>query len=392
VTLLGVVPVDGVDGAVGSVFEIDREILFIGCVKLVLAVAAGEVGRVTGGEDFAVELVTVKIVGEKVAAVFGWPVVTKVNHGSNMGMSSKDGAGSLFSGATFAVSIGGDGVEIVKERRVGAVPALFVGGDEIAIVRIVLGPAMTIAKDLADRAKAPGAAAVSHEKRAVGAVVEAPLVGPTVGIDLEFMRDGVKAPDGGIHLQAFLFRSAGFADEGRVKNAMATVEPTIVSPEKGVRRFVSVGEGKAVEENLGRSIGFVVSIGVRDENKLGGAGREDATVSDFKSGDKVEIVGKDFVGFEGAVFVGVFKNDEAVIGFAISPAAGIGKGFGNPNAATGVEGESNGLPELGFAGDGFDLETFGDEHGRSDVILLAGWVCFEVPEEGAGSEAVGWVR
>ena len=89
-TLLGVVPVDGVDGAVGSVFEIDREILFIGCVKLVLAVAAGEVGRVTGGEDFAVELVTVKIVGEKVAAVFGWPVVTKVNHGSNMGMSSKD--------------------------------------------------------------------------------------------------------------------------------------------------------------------------------------------------------------------------------------------------------------------------------------------------------------
>jgi hypothetical protein len=38
------------------------------------------------------------------------------------------------------------------------------------------------------------------------------------------------------------------------------------------------------------------------------------------------------------------------------------------------------------------LETFGDEHGRSDVILFAGWVCFEVPEEGAGSETVGWVR
>ena len=89
-TLLGVVPVDGVDGAVGSVFEIDCEILFIGCVKLVLAVAAGEVGGVTGGENFAVELVPVKIVGKKVTTIFGRPVVTKVNHGSNMGMSSKD--------------------------------------------------------------------------------------------------------------------------------------------------------------------------------------------------------------------------------------------------------------------------------------------------------------
>ena len=44
VALLGVVPVDGVDGTIGPVFEIDGEILFIGCVKLVLAVAAGEIG------------------------------------------------------------------------------------------------------------------------------------------------------------------------------------------------------------------------------------------------------------------------------------------------------------------------------------------------------------
>ena len=74
------------------------------------------------------------------------------------------------------MSIGGDGVEIVKERRVGAVPALFVGGDEIAIVRIVLGPAMTIAKDLTDWPKSPGAAAVCHEEGTIGPVVETPLI------------------------------------------------------------------------------------------------------------------------------------------------------------------------------------------------------------------------
>ena len=230
------------------------------------------------------------------------------------------------------MSISGDGVEVVEERRVSAVPALFVGGDEAAIVRIVLGPAMTIAKDLADGAESPGAAAVGHEEGAIGAVVETPLVGATVGVDFEFMSDGVKAPDGGIDLQAFLFRGAGFADEGRVENAVTTVEPTIVSPEKGVWSFVSVGEGKAVEENLGRAIGFVVSIRVGNKNKFGGAGREDATVSDLKSGNKVEIVGKDLVSFKSSVVIGVFENDEAVFSFAFFLSAGVSKGFGDPDA------------------------------------------------------------
>ena len=230
------------------------------------------------------------------------------------------------------MTVGGDGVEVVKEGRVSAVPALFVGGDEAGIVRIVLGPAMTIAKDLADGAESPGTAAVGHEEGAIGAVVETPLVGATVGVDFEFMSDGVKAPDGGIDLQAFLFRGAGFADEGRVENAVTTVEPTIVSPEKGVGSFVSVGEGKAVEENLGRTIGFVVSIRVGNKNKFGGAGHEDATVSDLKSGNKVEIIGKDLVSFKSSVVIGVFENDKAVFSFAFFLSAGVSKGFGDPDA------------------------------------------------------------
>ena len=67
--------------------------------------------------------------------------------------------------------------------------------------------------------------------------------------------------------------------------------------------------------------------------------------------------------FEGSVVIGIFENDEAVFSFAFFLSAGISKGFGDPDAATGIEGEGDGLPELGFAGDCFDLETFGDEHG-----------------------------
>ncbi len=44
--LLRVLPVDGVDGAVGAVFKIDGEVLFVVGVEGVLAVAAAEVGGV----------------------------------------------------------------------------------------------------------------------------------------------------------------------------------------------------------------------------------------------------------------------------------------------------------------------------------------------------------
>ena len=58
--LLGVVPIDRVDGAVGAVLEVDGEVFLVGRVEDVLAMAAGQVGGVAWSEDLAVELVTVE--------------------------------------------------------------------------------------------------------------------------------------------------------------------------------------------------------------------------------------------------------------------------------------------------------------------------------------------
>ena len=56
------------------------------------------------------------------------------------------------------------------------------------------------------------------------------------------------------------------------------------------------------------------------------------------------------MGFEGAVVVFVFENDEAIPSLSFFLSAWIGIGFGDPDSATTIEGESNGLAELRFTG------------------------------------------
>ncbi len=150
---------------------------------------------------------------------------------------------------------------------------------------------------------------------------------------------------------------------------------------------MSVVDGESVEENNWIAIGYVVPVLIRDEEKLRRAGCEDASVADLESGNEVEIVGEDFVRFEGSVVVFVFENDEAVFTFAFFLPARIGESFGDPNAAPAIEGKGDGLAELRFAGDGFDLESFGNEHVGGDVVCFASGIGFEIPKERAGREA-----
>ena len=331
--------------------------------------------------------------GEEISTIFLGPVVTEVDHGSDVGVSAEDGAGTLFSRAAFAMAIGRDGFAEVKEGEIGAAPTFAIGGDEVAVVAVVLRPVMSITEDLADRAESPGTAAVGHEEGAVGTVVETPLIGSAVGVDFEVVSDGMESPDAGLEIDAFFLGSARLADEGIVKNAVTAVKPAVVAPKKRVWRFVRVPEREAVEKDLGWAVGFVIAIGIGDEEEFGSAGREDASVADFEAADEVEIVGEDFVGFERAIAVLVLENDDAIAGFFVGASPRIGEGFGDPDAAPAVEGESDGLAELRFAGDGFDLETFRDEDATGDVVWLSCRIRFEVPKERAGGEAGRvWIR
>lgn len=152
---------------------------------------------------------------------------------------------------------------------------------------------------------------------------------------------------------------------------------------------MGVVNGESVEEDFRRAVGDIVTIFIGNENELRGAGRKDSAVTDFKSRDEVEIVGEDFVSFEGAVVVFVFEYDEPVLSFAFFLSAGISEGFGNPDAAAAIEGEGDGLTKERLAGDRFNLESFGNEDIGCDIVFFSAWVWFEVPEEWAGAQASG---
>ena len=209
------------------------------------------------------------------------------------------------------MTVGRYRVEVIEERSFGSVPADFVGGNEVAVGGIILSPVVTIAEDLTNRSESPGAAAVCHEEGAVRTVVEAPLIGAALGIDFEFVGNGMESPNGSLHTESFVFRSAWLTNEGGIKNAMTTVEPAVVSPKKGVGGFVGVVCGKPVEKDFRRAVGNIVAIGIGDEDKLGCACGEDSAVANFESRDEIEIVSKDFVGFESAIVILVFEYDEA---------------------------------------------------------------------------------
>ena len=100
------------------------------------------------------------------------------------------------------------------------------------MIAIGLRPIVAVAKDLGHRPETPGGTTVGHKEVTVFVVSESPLVGTSHGVDLEFMSDRVNAPDGGLDVNSFIFRSAGLAHPAGVEHSVAAVKPAIISPEK----------------------------------------------------------------------------------------------------------------------------------------------------------------
>ena len=152
---------------------------------------------------------------------------------------------------------------------------------------------------------------------------------------------------------------------------------------------MGVAEIKSIEKNLWRTVGDVVAIGVGNEDEFGRTGCKDSAIANFESADEIEFIGKYFVGFEGTVAVLVFENNNAVISLFVRTSKGIGEGFGDPNPATAIEGESDGLTELRFVSDGLDLEAFGNPHPIGRLTRLGCGIFFEVPKKWAGAKTPG---
>jgi len=127
-------------------------------------------------------------------------------------------------------------------------------------------------------------------------------------------------------------------------------------------------------ENDFANVGFVVAVGVFEEDEVVALGDVDAVVGNFKSGGEVEAVGEDrfFVGF--AIVVGVLVDEEHVVWFGVAGfPMGVGGHGGDPEAAFVIEGELDGIGEIGeflFGSEEVDLVAgCGGEGGEGFVAV-----------------------
>ena len=205
---------------------------------------------------------------------------------------------------------------------------------------------------------------VDEEEFAVFVPVESPGVGGAVAEDFEGFAGGVEAPDAALDGDAHFFGGAGGADESGAGSAAASVEPAVGTPAEAVGEVmvVAVGDGEAIEDDLGLGVGDVVLVGIGDEEELGRAHEVDAIFCELDGGEHLEVIGEDLAGVGLAVVVGIVEDDEAVAEGEVESFSffGVGEVFGNPHAAFVIPGHGDGVLDLGLGGEDGGLEVLGD--------------------------------
>ena len=84
VAVLGVGPVDEIDGAVGAGLEIDGDVVGGGAVEEVVARVESLVSAAGADHVLLIDLMAVEVVGEEVVAIDRGPVVAVVDQGADV--------------------------------------------------------------------------------------------------------------------------------------------------------------------------------------------------------------------------------------------------------------------------------------------------------------------
>jgi hypothetical protein len=79
-----VIPITDIDGSVWTVLKIDTDVLGVITMKDIISSVNGVKSTSGAVVDLMVDAVTVKIMSEKMISVLIWPVVTEIDHRSNV--------------------------------------------------------------------------------------------------------------------------------------------------------------------------------------------------------------------------------------------------------------------------------------------------------------------
>lgn len=153
----------------------------------------------------------------------------------------------------------------------------------------------------------------------------------------------------------------GTLEFGDVIEAVASIDPTVVTITQGIDHAVSIaGSIEGTEDDLAM-VTDSIAVGIAKEIDVGdGKGDHSVLVGEQTDGD-IQAIGKGGLGFERAVLVFVFEHDDCIgQRLVLFGGEGVQNALGKPQSAFGIEGKVHRLSDEWFASDEFDLEACRD--------------------------------
>ena len=280
----------------------------------------------------------------------------------------------------------------------------FVGADAIHLGGAPIGgDALAGGRQAEERVSRRVTIIVNEELEVVGiragefaaVIIEAHTVLCAAGLETEFVGARVEpkiAPGDFLGGLAGTFWAGDFA---AVAGTALHVDAVVLTPLKTVEHGLDVERFEAGAEAGERDftdVGAAVAVFVLEAPDVGRGRDEESAMGPDEAGREGEVVGKDRAGFVEAVAVFVLEHrDAAEVGRAVA-LLGVVDHFADEHAAVFVEGDGDGIADLGFVGDQLDLEPGLHLPGGEGVLCGDGRVTrkfFGGIEGGAGAGVGG---
>ena len=138
--------------------------------------------------------------------------------------------------------------------------------------------------------------------------VESPRIGQTLGENFEFLRLGMKTPDSTVYEFTVFLCGARLPDLRSSEHPMASVHPTVRTPNEAIESFVTVMNSPTIEQNLVRTVRYAITIGIGNEDQFGWHADETPPMPTAIPELKSKVLGKSLFLVEHAVPIDVLEN------------------------------------------------------------------------------------
>src|SRR4030095_5591189 len=150
---------------------------------------------------------------------------------------------------------------------------------------------------------------------------------------------------------------AGLSNASVVEYALISVEPAIGAPQKTVQAFVCVLIAKAIQESLGKPVGNIVVIAIRNKEQLWRRSNPDAATPNFQPTDEVETIGEFLASLDSPIPIAVLEDHDFVQTLSGGALGWVAVSLSHPHPAALIKSEGDGLMQVRFGDDKLSPES-----------------------------------